>query len=391
MKTLRLAILTAFILLPSLVLAGNCDNPTNDFDGVYCLTKNYLAVDTRLNETYGELISFLTDDQKRQLNKEQIQWMKERNATCSIDHEGRFFIDLNLATQSTLSRLSYLNKELQRFKKSGDVSLSASSDTSKPLDPPLLNLPRPYKVSTFSAMYFNGTDHVSSEMVTHPSINYENDVFCKIPASSFEAVWEANIDAQEACRLPISFASTTHGMAAFFLDDVSIPNGLDSNGSLSIPLETGAHRLRIEYKNHGYRANFNAAVVNYPGASSKGDLQVFFEKALSNSARSVHISGETTTDYNNNVHVYLPDEGPVFLVLESQTSINWTFYNQSDVRVSGVLICCDSGASTVTGIREDTPVYHVEAIDRSVYQGMLPEAFDYEYKEKNMLRADFSY
>ncbi|WP_092211875.1 lysozyme inhibitor LprI family protein [Desulfoluna spongiiphila] len=391
MKTLRTVFFSAFLFLPAFALAGNCDNPTNDFDGVYCLTKSYVAADTQLNETYDQLRCFLTERQKRKLKKEQIQWMKERNTACGIVREGRFFVDLNLATQSTRSRLSYLNKELQRFKKTGGVSLGVPSDASKPLDPPPLNLPRPYKVSTFSAMYFNGTDHVSSETVPRPSINYEDDVFCKIPASSVEAVWEANIDAQEPCSLPISYASTTHGVASFFLDDVSIPNGLDSNGSLSIPLETGTHRLRIEYKNHGYRANFSATVKNYPDAPSKDDLQVFFEKALRNSARTVHISGETTDDFYNNVRVSLPDEGPVFLFLESRTSINWIFYNQSDVKVNGILICCDSGTSTVTGIREDTPIYHVGAIDRSVYQGMLPEAFDFTYKEKKLIRASFSY
>ena len=390
-KTLQMLSLMALFFCSSLAFAGSCDNPSNDFDGVYCLTKNYLAADAQLNDAYSELRSRLTDAQKQDLKIGQIRWITERNTTCSATRNGRFFIELDLATQSTLTRLAYLKNELQKHPKPGGASAPSPSDARKPLAAPPLKRPRPYRVSKFSATYFNENTLVSSETVSQPSINYKRDSFCKIHSGNFQAAWEANIDALEKCVLPISHSTSTNGSISVFIDDILAAERLDSNGTLSLPIYAGKHRLRIEFINNSYETHFNASLINYPHVSNSDDVQWLISKAIKPSKVNAIISGGTTQDLYNNVHVALPDEGPVFLVLESQKAINWIFSNQSEVKVSGVLIRCKEDASTITGIREDTPIYNVGSLDESTYQEMLPETFDYTYKETNLVRASFSY
>ena len=74
----------AAFMLPMLSWgAQNCDNPANDFDGLYCLTKVYLEADKELNTSYSQLNKRLNNKQKAIIKRGQLAWIRERNNQCS--------------------------------------------------------------------------------------------------------------------------------------------------------------------------------------------------------------------------------------------------------------------------------------------------------------------
>ncbi|MCI5220294.1 MAG: DUF1311 domain-containing protein [Candidatus Electrothrix sp. LOE2] len=98
------------VLLPNLVLANsNCDNPRNDFDGLYCLNKIYLQADKELNQAYAELKDLLDDQGKKLLKKGQLTWIGSRDSECSYrDNRRGFFVNLDCAAKTTIERTQFL-------------------------------------------------------------------------------------------------------------------------------------------------------------------------------------------------------------------------------------------------------------------------------------------
>lgn len=66
---MKLIILFFVFLMSTSVFASNCDNPRDDFDGLYCLNKVYQEADNELNVAYQTLRSFLTSSEKKTVKK----------------------------------------------------------------------------------------------------------------------------------------------------------------------------------------------------------------------------------------------------------------------------------------------------------------------------------
>lgn len=102
------------------VLAGEaCDNPRNDFDGLYCLNKIYQEADLELNANYKLLTPLLDVNGKSQLKSGQLAWMKERNANCSRRDGSSFLVDLQCATDTTIARSQFLQDRIRECKSAG--------------------------------------------------------------------------------------------------------------------------------------------------------------------------------------------------------------------------------------------------------------------------------
>jgi uncharacterized protein YecT (DUF1311 family) len=96
-----------------------CDRVTNDFDGLYCLNKVYQQADVDLNAAYKALVAKLDADGRATLRKHQLQWMAERNVSCSRREEGTFLVDLDCATRVTIDRTRFLQDRVRECVSSG--------------------------------------------------------------------------------------------------------------------------------------------------------------------------------------------------------------------------------------------------------------------------------
>jgi uncharacterized protein YecT (DUF1311 family) len=87
---------------------ADCDHPRNDFDDLYCLDKVYIQSDKDLNDQYGKLSKQLDANGKAALKSSQLAWIKSRNDSCSMKDDHGFWVNLNCATQTTISRTQFL-------------------------------------------------------------------------------------------------------------------------------------------------------------------------------------------------------------------------------------------------------------------------------------------
>ena len=110
----------ALVVFPVSVYANSaCDNPKNDFDGLYCLNKIYLQADKDLNETFGKLRKQLDAQGKEVLKQGQLAWIDSRNNQCSFRDGRGFFVNLECATSTTVKRVQFLEDRLRECLSSG--------------------------------------------------------------------------------------------------------------------------------------------------------------------------------------------------------------------------------------------------------------------------------
>ncbi len=114
-------IVLSLLLCSSGVAFANsaCDVPRNDFDGLYCLNKVYQEADKELNENYNKLNAKLDSDGKKKLKSSQLSWMESRNNNCSRKEETSFFVNLDCATSTTISRSQFLQDRIRECVSSG--------------------------------------------------------------------------------------------------------------------------------------------------------------------------------------------------------------------------------------------------------------------------------
>ena len=117
---LSLTVLTAGLLSADLALAA-CEKPRNAFDSVYCLSTEYAQVDRELNNEFGTLRKMLNDGQKAALKKSQIAWIKDRDAQCSYERDGGYFVNLQCAVDKTNERLVVLRERERECQSTGCV------------------------------------------------------------------------------------------------------------------------------------------------------------------------------------------------------------------------------------------------------------------------------
>ena len=118
MKTFVLLAMTA-IFSGAAFANSACDKPRDDFDGLYCLNKVYQEADAELNANYKKLLTRLDADGAASLKKGQLAWIAERNARCSKRDNQEFFVNLNCATQQTISRAQFLQDRYRECVSSG--------------------------------------------------------------------------------------------------------------------------------------------------------------------------------------------------------------------------------------------------------------------------------
>lgn len=115
-----LPLLAAGLLSADLALAA-CEKPRNAFDSVYCLSTEYAQVDRELNNEFGTLRKMLNDGQKAALKKSQIAWIKDRDAQCSYERDGGYFVNLQCAVGKTNERLVVLRERERECQSTGCV------------------------------------------------------------------------------------------------------------------------------------------------------------------------------------------------------------------------------------------------------------------------------
>lgn len=107
------------LLSVQLAFADNCDNPRDDFDGLYCMNKIYMKADEELNSSFKELRLLLNADEKKALLKTQLQWIETRNSTCSMKNSQGFFVNLNCVKNTTIERTNILRDRIRECKATG--------------------------------------------------------------------------------------------------------------------------------------------------------------------------------------------------------------------------------------------------------------------------------
>jgi len=116
----RVLALFALLALSGPALADSaCDHVTNDFDGLYCLNKVYQQADADLNAAYKQLVAKLDADGRATLRQHQLQWMAERNVSCSMRKDDAFYVDLDCATKLTIDRTRFLQDRVRECISSG--------------------------------------------------------------------------------------------------------------------------------------------------------------------------------------------------------------------------------------------------------------------------------
>ncbi|MDD5272541.1 MAG: lysozyme inhibitor LprI family protein [Methylovulum sp.] len=98
---------------------AECDNPSNDFDGLYCTIKIYTAADKALNDAYKKLKGQLNKEGKQALASGELVWMESRNSECSTLKDGEFFVNLDCAAKTTIERLHFLQDRSRECASSG--------------------------------------------------------------------------------------------------------------------------------------------------------------------------------------------------------------------------------------------------------------------------------
>ncbi|MGC4010008.1 MAG: lysozyme inhibitor LprI family protein [Pseudomonas sp.] len=88
---------------------------------MYCLSTEYAQVDRELNNELGTLRKMLNDGQKAALKKSQIAWIKDRDAQCSYERDGGYFVNLQCAVDKTNEHLTVLRERERECQSTGCV------------------------------------------------------------------------------------------------------------------------------------------------------------------------------------------------------------------------------------------------------------------------------
>ena len=115
----RLLLVALFSMSGAAFANSACDQPKNDFDGLYCLNKVYQEADKELNANYQKLAAKLDGAGKTGLKRGQLAWIQDRNKSCSKAEADRFYVDLQCATSTTISRSQFLQDRVRECSSAG--------------------------------------------------------------------------------------------------------------------------------------------------------------------------------------------------------------------------------------------------------------------------------
>lgn len=101
--------------------AAGCDNPSADFDYVYCAAQLFVQADKEINDVYRELVGKLNAEGRSVLRTSQLAWIKSRNQQCTrVDATSRT-VNLDCATRMTQERTSFLKARIRECNSTGCV------------------------------------------------------------------------------------------------------------------------------------------------------------------------------------------------------------------------------------------------------------------------------
>ncbi|MDZ4726098.1 MAG: lysozyme inhibitor LprI family protein [Leptospira sp.] len=112
-------IIISFVFFYNPIFSDNCDKVKEGFDGLYCLQKVYFQADKELNESYKKLNSMLDKKTKAVLKESQLAWINERNTDCSWKDDRGSFVNMDCATNKTISRNNFLKDRIRECKSTG--------------------------------------------------------------------------------------------------------------------------------------------------------------------------------------------------------------------------------------------------------------------------------
>lgn len=85
-----------------------CRTPTDDFNGLRCLSEIYKYSDIALNKSYTKLISSLDMKGKQAAKESQLSWIRLRDGQCGYRQSYQFLFDMDCAIKITQERDLYL-------------------------------------------------------------------------------------------------------------------------------------------------------------------------------------------------------------------------------------------------------------------------------------------
>lgn len=103
----------------SLGKAAGCDNPSADFDYVYCAIQLYQQADKDLNEVYKQLVGKLNAEGRGILRASQLAWIRQRNQRCTEVTSDARLVNLDCATEMTTRRTDFLKARIRECNSTG--------------------------------------------------------------------------------------------------------------------------------------------------------------------------------------------------------------------------------------------------------------------------------
>ncbi len=97
-----------FMLLAIASAKADCTTSSNPFDDVYCDIQVFHQADHQLNVDYGALAKLLKPAEVASLKHGEIDWIKDRNATCTSTQGSYEFVAMDCAVALTNKRDEFI-------------------------------------------------------------------------------------------------------------------------------------------------------------------------------------------------------------------------------------------------------------------------------------------
>jgi uncharacterized protein YecT (DUF1311 family) len=91
---------------------AECADPAPDFDAGFCQPKTYTDADQSLNQVYRDLEARLGPEEQNALKRDELEWLRQRDARCTIVKADRTYVDFGCAAKAIGERLSKLQARL---------------------------------------------------------------------------------------------------------------------------------------------------------------------------------------------------------------------------------------------------------------------------------------
>ena len=204
-----------------------------------------------------------------------------------------------------------------------------------------------FKVSTFAAKYFKGSELIASETVDRVAINYAWSDFHGISSEGFRATWNGNVTIlKEEQTLDFNFALSWSEVVVR-IDGVDRAKWNNSDKVVPVLLTRGTHEIEVEYINHWHTTNFNMSITQNVAYDKQGVRSAVAPLMESDTRIVVFGAHESGNRYNALNVILSGDRTPVFIVLISYDAVHWSIDNPNHIPIAGVIYNSHHSASTI--------------------------------------------